>query len=293
MSVFAVERQRRFSLRWRAAWRTRFSCCLMFGIGVKTPAAAGPEMVAAAGESAVAGNLLPWTRNGPVETVGPAMTAGREPTAAREARARLRAASAAPARIAARARIAAPARTAAAAPDRRAAYAHPVSDADRERELRRLERDRRRRERGLPTYFDDAGATFESWPLLTEMSEQPTMVIRPALLRDGAGAPGTAQPPRRLAVSTAIFSLATGLSRVLGLVREVVASYYFGAAGQDQRLHGRVPDPEPRPRARRRRRALVGVRPRLQRAAREGRAEARLAGRLEPLLADAARADAR
>ncbi len=39
-------------------------------------------------------------------------------------------------------------------------------------------------------------------------------------------------PRRRLARSTAIFSLATGLSRVLGLVREVVASYYFGAAGR-------------------------------------------------------------
>ena len=38
--------------------------------------------------------------------------------------------------------------------------------------------------------------------------------------------------PRRLARSTAIFSLATGLSRVLGLVREMVASYYFGAAGK-------------------------------------------------------------
>jgi putative peptidoglycan lipid II flippase len=37
---------------------------------------------------------------------------------------------------------------------------------------------------------------------------------------------------RRLARSTAIFSLATGISRVLGLVREVVASYYFGAAGK-------------------------------------------------------------
>ena len=37
---------------------------------------------------------------------------------------------------------------------------------------------------------------------------------------------------RRLARSTAIFSLATGLSRILGLVREVVASYYFGAAGK-------------------------------------------------------------
>src|SRR5438128_8103709 len=37
---------------------------------------------------------------------------------------------------------------------------------------------------------------------------------------------------RRLAVSTAIFSLATGISRVLGLVREIVAAYYFGAAGR-------------------------------------------------------------
>src|ERR671936_859867 len=37
---------------------------------------------------------------------------------------------------------------------------------------------------------------------------------------------------RRLAWSTAIFSLATGLSRIAGLIREVVAAYYFGAAGQ-------------------------------------------------------------
>ncbi len=37
---------------------------------------------------------------------------------------------------------------------------------------------------------------------------------------------------RRLAWSTAIFSLATGVSRILGLVREIVAAYYFGAAGK-------------------------------------------------------------
>jgi putative peptidoglycan lipid II flippase len=36
---------------------------------------------------------------------------------------------------------------------------------------------------------------------------------------------------RRLAWSTAIFSLATGISRVLGLVREVVAKNYFGVNG--------------------------------------------------------------
>ncbi|HSB39726.1 MAG TPA: murein biosynthesis integral membrane protein MurJ [Gaiellaceae bacterium] len=42
----------------------------------------------------------------------------------------------------------------------------------------------------------------------------------------------TAARGRRLAWSTAIFALATGLSRILGLVREVVAAYYFGAAGK-------------------------------------------------------------
>ena len=37
---------------------------------------------------------------------------------------------------------------------------------------------------------------------------------------------------RRLARSTAIFGAATGLSRVLGLIREMVAAYAFGAAGK-------------------------------------------------------------
>jgi putative peptidoglycan lipid II flippase len=37
---------------------------------------------------------------------------------------------------------------------------------------------------------------------------------------------------RHLARSTAIFSLATGFSRVLGLVREIVAANYFGIAGK-------------------------------------------------------------
>src|SRR4051795_819507 len=36
---------------------------------------------------------------------------------------------------------------------------------------------------------------------------------------------------RRLARNTAIFSALTGLSRVAGLVREVVASSYFGTSG--------------------------------------------------------------
>jgi putative peptidoglycan lipid II flippase len=40
-----------------------------------------------------------------------------------------------------------------------------------------------------------------------------------------------ARQGRRLAWSAAIFSLATGISRVLGLIREIVAAYYFGARG--------------------------------------------------------------
>ncbi len=40
-----------------------------------------------------------------------------------------------------------------------------------------------------------------------------------------------APPARRLALNTVIFSIATGLSRIAGLVREVVASSYFGTSG--------------------------------------------------------------
>src|SRR5438093_457619 len=41
-------------------------------------------------------------------------------------------------------------------------------------------------------------------------------------------------PPRRgsgVARNTAIFSIATGLSRVVGLVREIVAARYFATSG--------------------------------------------------------------
>jgi putative peptidoglycan lipid II flippase len=46
---------------------------------------------------------------------------------------------------------------------------------------------------------------------------------------DERAAPGG--PGRRLAVSTAVFAAATGLSRILGLVREIVARRYFGVDG--------------------------------------------------------------
>ena len=44
-------------------------------------------------------------------------------------------------------------------------------------------------------------------------------------------APGRSGHGRRLARNTAFFSFATGLSRLLGLVREVVAARYFGVTG--------------------------------------------------------------
>ena len=60
----------------------------------------------------------------------------------------------------------------------------------------------------------------------------------PAEARSGAGAvaadapaSGPPAPRRRVAVNTLIFSVATGLSRIAGLVREVVASSYFGTSG--------------------------------------------------------------
>ena len=151
-------------------------------------------------------------------------------------------------------------------------------DRERERHERRLERDRRRRAEGKPTYFDVDETTVESRPLLTDAADQPTMIIRPARLREEAArddadelelswgtleeaetiaaleqdsfsgaetlmvplaerpAPHEGAVPdasrRRLAVSTAIFAAATGLSRVLGLVREIVTANYFGVAGK-------------------------------------------------------------
>jgi len=53
----------------------------------------------------------------------------------------------------------------------------------------------------------------------------------PGEFADPAAAPVGERPVRQLAVSTAIFSVATGISRVLGLFREIVAKNYFGTTG--------------------------------------------------------------
>ena len=49
---------------------------------------------------------------------------------------------------------------------------------------------------------------------------------------EARGSTGAAEARgRRLAWSTAVFSLATGLSRIVGLLRESVVRYYFGTVG--------------------------------------------------------------
>ena len=116
--------------------------------------------------------------------------------------------------------------------------------------------------------------------------------LRPGARRSRrrAGRPPVPRPQaRRLALSTAIFSFATAISRVLGLVREIVAKNYFGVEGKVNafQIAFLVPNTV---------RALVADAalssafvPGLQRPAREGRAQARVARRVEPPLADAAR----
>jgi putative peptidoglycan lipid II flippase len=46
-----------------------------------------------------------------------------------------------------------------------------------------------------------------------------------------ATAPLETAPRRRLAVSTALFAIATGLSRIVGVLREIVAAAFFGVQG--------------------------------------------------------------
>jgi putative peptidoglycan lipid II flippase len=130
-----------------------------------------------------------------------------------------------------------------------------VEDAERQRQERRLERDRHRREQGKPTYFE-SDATLDSWPVAQDPAEQPTTIVRPRRDRGelvelearaldeeaqemqvGVSAPSAlpeepeAEAGRGLARSGVIFSAATGLSRIIGLLREIVAAALFGIKG--------------------------------------------------------------
>jgi hypothetical protein len=81
---------------------------------------------------------------------------------------------------------------------------------------------------------------------------------------------------RRLAWKTAVFSVATGLSRILGLIREIVAAYYFGATGKTTCVCGRLPC-RTHPLARCGCCAFVRIRSRSSASLLERRAQARLA----------------
>jgi len=136
-----------------------------------------------------------------------------------------------------------------------------VEDAERQRQERRLERDRRRREQGKPAYFEN-DATLDSWPISQDPASAPTSILRPrrdtergelieleaqALDQEGqAAAQATAFPPpatpagarpeaadvgRGLARAGVIFAVATGISRVVGLVREIAQAAVFGISG--------------------------------------------------------------
>ena len=134
-----------------------------------------------------------------------------------------------------------------------------MEDAERQRHERRLARDRRRREQGKPTYFESE-ASLESWPIAQDPAERSTAIIRPrrerdelieleaqALDQEGQAAQAEAFAPplgadarqpaaeaatgRGLARSGVIFAVATGISRVVGLVREIAQAAIFGIHG--------------------------------------------------------------
>jgi putative peptidoglycan lipid II flippase len=132
-----------------------------------------------------------------------------------------------------------------------------VDEAERQRRERRVERDRRRREQGKPGYFE-SDATLDSWPVVQDPAERPTSILRPrrdpdrgelieleaqALDAEGQAAGFAAEAPvtvtderheevgRGLARSGVIFAVATGISRVIGLVREIAQAAVFGIAG--------------------------------------------------------------
>jgi putative peptidoglycan lipid II flippase len=129
-----------------------------------------------------------------------------------------------------------------------------VDDAERQRHERRLERDRRRREQGKPAYFESE-AKLDSWQLSQDPADRPTSILRPrfdrgelaelealALDEEGQAAQVSAPPAppagavpessrRGLARSGVIFAIATGISRVIGLVREIAQAALFGISG--------------------------------------------------------------
>ena len=116
-----------------------------------------------------------------------------------------------------------------------APYALVVDERDSARDrLARLQaRNERRRASGKPIWsFEEEEAPDYGSATAGQAAgdpDGPTMVLTKEMLR---GAEQEGPQRRRLAVSTAIFAVATGLSRVLGLVRQIVVAYFFSAQGR-------------------------------------------------------------
>ena len=108
----------------------------------------------------------------------------------------------------------------------------------RERAARLEARNTRRRAEGRSAYtwLGEDDATVVIRPQDQQLRNEPSGAESAKLQSGGpepeAGESPTEGAPRRgLARSTAIFSFATAISRVLGLIREVVAKNYFGING--------------------------------------------------------------
>ena len=132
-----------------------------------------------------------------------------------------------------------------------------MEEAERQRHERRLARDRRRREQGKPTYFE-GDASPESEPVAEDPDEKSTSILRPRrdpdrgeLIELEAQALGGEAQATQFAVaapisvpeeqheemghglarSGVIFAVATGVSRVVGLAREIAQAAAFGISG--------------------------------------------------------------
>jgi putative peptidoglycan lipid II flippase len=113
-----------------------------------------------------------------------------------------------------------------------------VDEAERERHERRLERDRRRREQGKPSYFESESRGPERdhgvlASLEAEAFDEEGLATQTGL---GVVPPAVAQEPpdtgKGLVRSGVIFAIATGLSRIIGLVREIAQAAVFGISGR-------------------------------------------------------------
>ena len=160
---------------------------------------------------------------------------------------------------------------------------------------RRLERDRRRREQGKPTYFETEAA-IEAWPVAQDPADAPTASASGASRARRRSARRSREPESRgqlgawpRAFGRDLRRRDRAVSRIVGLVREIAQAAVFGISGPVNAFEIAFLIPNTVRVARRRLGSLGGVRPGLQRPAREGRAKARLAGRVVALLADAAR----